>query len=100
MNTRFALVVERILPIAILLLALIGAPIMIFSREGLPRLRGLERELEGVQEENKALQREIDELRGHVERLRDDPAAIEQIARDELGLVRPSEVVFQFERRK
>lgn len=100
LRTRFALVVERILPIAILLLALIGAPFMIFSREGLPRLRGLERELEGVQEENKALQREIDELRGHVERLRDDPAAIEQIARDELGLVRPSEVVFQFERRK
>jgi cell division protein FtsB len=91
---------ERVLPIGILVVALIGAPIMIFSQEGLPRLRGLERELAGVKEENKSLQREIDELHGHVDRLRDDPRAVEGIARDDLGLVRQSEVVFQFSKAK
>ncbi|MBL9027511.1 MAG: septum formation initiator family protein [Myxococcales bacterium] len=96
---RLTLVLERVLPIAVLLLALIGAPLMIFSREGLPRLRGLERELDAVEAENRDLQREIEELRGYVGRLRDDPAAVERIARDDLGLVRQSEVVFQFKKR-
>lgn len=90
------LVLERVLPIAMLVLALVGAPIMIFAPEGLPRLRGLERELTSVNEENRQLQREIDDLQGQVSRLRDDPAAIERNARDDLGLVRQSEVVFQF----
>jgi cell division protein FtsB len=35
-----------------------------------------------------------------VARLRDDPAALERIARDDLGLVRQTEVVFQFQRSK
>ncbi|NUP10959.1 MAG: septum formation initiator family protein [Polyangiaceae bacterium] len=87
---------ERILPIAVLAMALIGAPVMIFAPEGLPRLRGLERELDSVAEENRQLEREIDDLRGQVTRLRDDPAAVERIARDDLGLVRQSEMVFQF----
>jgi cell division protein FtsB len=46
---------------------------MIFAPEGLPRLRGLERELSSVNEENKQLEREIEDLRGQVTRLRDDP---------------------------
>lgn len=92
--------VERVLPISILVVALVGAPVLIFSPEGLPRLRGLERELASVDEENKRLEREIDELRGRVERLRDDPTAVERIARDDLGLVRQSEVVFQFPPRR
>ncbi|MBI4704440.1 MAG: septum formation initiator family protein [Deltaproteobacteria bacterium] len=87
---------ERFLPISLLLLALVGAPVMILAPEGLPRLRGVEREIESVERENAALRREIDVLRARVSRLRDDPAAVEQLARDELGLVRQSEVVFQF----
>ena len=93
---RRALLVERALPIGLLALALIGAPIMIFSRDGMPRMEAVEKELETVERENAELQREIDLLRARVTRLRDDPAAVEQLARDELGLIRQSEVVFQF----
>jgi cell division protein FtsB len=96
---RLTLFVERILPVMVLALALIGAPVMIFAPEGLPRLRGLERELAGVDAENRDLQREIDELSAGVGNLRDDPAAVERIAREDLGLVRQSEVVFQFKKR-
>jgi cell division protein FtsB len=96
---RLALFVERILPVMVLALALIGAPLMIFSPEGLPRLRGLERELVSVDAENRELEREIEELRAHVANLRDDPASVERIAREDLGLVRQSEVVFQFKKR-
>ena len=98
--SRLSLFLERILPIGVLAVALIGAPVMIFSQEGLPRLRGLERELSGVKEENENLGREIGELRGRVDRFRDDPRAVEDVARRDLGLVRQSEIVFQFQKPK
>jgi cell division protein FtsB len=91
---------ERMLPVAVLVVAVIGAPVLIFSPQGLPRLRGLQKELADVNEENADLHREIDSLRGRVTRLRDDPRAVERIARDNLGLVRQTEVVFQFQTRR
>jgi cell division protein FtsB len=92
---RSKLLVEQLLPITLLGVALLGAPVLIFSREGLPRLQAVQKELEMVDQENAQLRREIEVLRGTVTRLRDDPAAIEQLARAQLGLVRQSEVVFQ-----
>jgi cell division protein FtsB len=97
---RLTLLLERVLPIAVLVVALVGVPVLIFSPQGLPRLRGLEKELADVDEENADLRREIDGLRGRVARLRDDPGAVERIARDNLGLVRQTEVVFQFATRR
>jgi cell division protein FtsB len=96
---RFFLLVERVLPIAILVMAVVGAPALILAPEGLPRLRSLSKELLHVQNENAELRQQIRHLRGRVQHLREDPAAVERIARDELGLVRTSEVVFQFPRR-
>ena len=86
----------RVLPLAILVLAVVGAPVLIFEPEGLPRMRALQTELDGVNTENVELRRQIGELRAEVRDLRDDPQAVERIARDQLGLVRKSEVVFQF----
>jgi len=88
--------VERVLPIGLFAVAVLGAPVMIFSSEGMPRLEAVELELQTVERENDEIRREIDVLRARVARLRDDPAALEQLARDELGLIRQSEVVFQF----
>ncbi|MFT3764280.1 MAG: septum formation initiator family protein [Minicystis sp.] len=97
---RYAQLVERVLPVAVLVVALVGAPVLIFAPQGLPRLRGLQKELADVEEENAELKREIEALRGRVTRLRDDPGAVERIARDNLGLVRQTEVVFQFQTRR
>ena len=88
--------VERGLPMAILAVALVSVPVMILRPEGLARRRALEQELAGVQKENAQAKREIGELRVEVKRLREDPRAVERIARDQLGLVRRSEVVFHF----
>ena len=79
-------------------LALIAVPILVLEPEGLPRLRALQTELSGVSAQNDDLRREIARLRVEVRTLRDDPAAVERIARGELGMVRKSEVVFQFGR--
>jgi cell division protein FtsB len=89
---------ERIFPIGILALAIFGVPILVLEPEGLPRMRALEHELSDVTSENAALRQSVGNLRGEVKRLRDDPAAVERIARDQLGLVRKSEIVFQFPR--
>ncbi len=97
---RYVLLAERVLPVAILVVAVVGAPVLIFSPQGLPRLRGLQKELADVEDENAELRREIDALHGRVARLRDDPGAVERIARDNLGLVRQTEVVFQFQTRR
>jgi cell division protein FtsB len=97
LNTPF---LERALPIAILALAVVGVPTLVLQPEGLPRMRGLEKELAGVSAENEALRREVGKLRADVKELRDDPAAVERIARDQLGLVRKSEIVVQFPRER
>jgi cell division protein FtsB len=87
---------QRTLPAAVLALALVSVPVLLLQPEGLPRLRALQHELAQVRAENSDLQREVERLRVEVRQLRDDPAAVERIARDELGLVRKDEVVFQF----
>jgi cell division protein FtsB len=88
--------VQRTLPIAMLSLALVAVPLLVLEPAGLPRLRGLQKELDDVDTENEQLRSEVERLRVEVRELRDDPAAIERIARLELGMVRKSEVVFQF----
>ena len=92
----FGVLLQRLLPAFLLVVAVIGAPVLIFSRDGMPRLEAVESELATVEQENEALRRDIARLRAEVTRLRDDPAAVERLARDELGLIRQSEVVFQF----
>jgi cell division protein FtsB len=87
---------QRALPIGILALAVISVPVMVLRPEGLPRMRALDKELGGVKTENRALHHDISDLKTEVRHLRDDPAAVEHIARDELGMVRKSEIVFQF----
>src|SRR2546421_610491 len=89
---------ERLLPIMLLVIAVVGAPALMLAPEGLPRLRSLSKELAIVQRQNAELRREIRQLRAAVDDLRKNPRAVERIARDELGLVRPNELVFQFSR--
>ena len=68
-----------------LCLALVAVPVLVLEPEGLPRLRGLEKELDDVTTENADSYREVERLRVEVRELRDDPAAVERIARGELG---------------
>jgi cell division protein FtsB len=75
---------------------LVFVPLRIFNELGVPRYRALSRELVRVEEENERLAREVKDLKQETELLRNDPRAIERLARDELGMVREGEVVFQF----
>jgi cell division protein FtsB len=90
------LLLERALPIGILAVAIVSVPVMIFSASGLDRLNALRHERLRAENEISRLSQQIRELRAEVERMKEDPAAVEQVARDELGLVRQTEIVFQF----
>ena len=92
------LVLQRLLPLMVLCVAVISVPVMIFSPEGLARLRALEEEKRRADEEISRLSAQIQEYRVKVKRIKEDPAFVERAARDELGLVRQTEVVFQFRR--
>lgn len=98
MATPLELFARRILPLAVIAAAAISVPVLIFSPSGLGRLRSLREERGRADEEVARLSREIERLRAEVRRIKEDPAYVERAARDELGLLRQTEVVFQFRR--
>jgi cell division protein FtsB len=57
------------------------------------RLRGEKNQLD---EQNYRLQRENEALRQRISRLRNDDYYLEKVAREELNLVRPGDVVYRF----
>ena len=85
-----------ILPFTMLVCAIIFVPARILADEGLPRYRALQAEQVDLDAQNERMRREVRDLQREVQALRTDPSAIERIARDELGMVRPGEVIFQF----
>jgi cell division protein FtsB len=85
-----------LLPLGLLMTSVVLVPVRMLDAQGLPRYRALRDELRHVERENERLAREVSDLTRQVDALKADPAAIERIARDELGMVRENEVVFQF----
>lgn len=85
-----------IVPFCLLLVSIVMVPTLMFDSQGVPRYSALSRELARLRAKNELIRREVIELRDQSRRLRNDPRAIERIARDELGMVRDGEIVFQF----
>jgi cell division protein FtsB len=84
------------LPITLLLIAAIAVPLKVFDSRGLERVERLQRDLDELKEENRKIRRENEALQIEIRSFHSDPSYVEKIARDELGMVGPSEVIFQF----
>jgi cell division protein FtsL len=67
----------------------------IFGAHGFLALRRTKLEIERVQNEITRLNKENAELSDEVKSLKTDPHKIESIARDELGLAKPGEVIIK-----
>jgi len=85
----------------LLILALLGVgavvvPLKIFDSDGLERVERLSRELDELKVADAALKRENELLRKRIRAFHADADYIERVARDELGMVGPNEVVYQF----
>lgn len=77
-------------------MAIVVVPLQILDDRGLPRYRRLGEELRQLEAENAELNAEARRLSAEVQRLRSDPTSLEHVARDELGMVRDGEIIFQF----
>ena len=91
-----ARVLMVLLPSLVIASALFSVPALVFGERGLPRLRVLEARLDEFEEENDELRRDNELLTRRIEALREDPRQVEWVARTELGLVMPDEIVFHF----
>lgn len=91
--------VRRFAPLALMLSALFTVVLSLFGEDSYSRLEGLKKGVMLQQEENATLLEKVTELREEVAALRNSPRALEKAARNELGLARPQEQVFIFERR-
>jgi cell division protein FtsB len=67
----------------------------IFGTHGYLAMRRTEREIKKVQADLKQLNKENLQLEEEVRELKTDPHKIEKIARDELGLAKPGEVIIK-----
>lgn len=93
-----ATVRERIalaVPTTILVLAVVGVPVMVLGSEGLPRHRRLQAQLDAQREENRRLGRDVQQLEAALDAFNRDPRARERAVREELGWVRPDEIVVE-----
>jgi cell division protein FtsB len=66
-----------------------------FGGQSLARVWQMKREVEGMEREIATLRAETGKLMEVVTRLRTDPDYIEQVAREDLGLVKPGEKVLK-----
>jgi len=64
---------------------------------GFRRYLKLRQDVADIAERNRQMSAQNEQLRREISALRKDPAALEQAAREELGYVRPGEIVFHLE---
>ena len=70
--------------------------IIIFGGHGLMALKSMHRDLDAVREKNAQVEQQNTELYRSIDRLKNDPEYIEYMARHELNMVAPGEIVFKF----
>ena len=83
---RIAVAVFGLLTVAIILLA-------VFNEKGALQVHERANKLDAIQSEIIRLDTENKKLTAEIQALRSDPTAIEKLAREELKLVKPGEVV-------
>ena len=75
---------------------LLFAGLTVYGWQGVVRLRQMREQLQSLEWENVTLRRDAERLAQIIDRLRNDPAYLERIAREERGMVRPGETVLKF----
>jgi cell division protein FtsB len=77
-------------------LAVLTLGLGVYGANQVLRVTQLRLEVEAAEQDIASLRARADELSRTVERLRNDPAYVEKLAREELGYVRPGETILKF----
>ena len=84
---------------ALLVLLCMTLPFMAWlglSKRGVANLYKMDLERQKYVDRIKELKKENKELMEEIRRLKQDPAYVEKVAREELGLIRENEVIYKF----
>ncbi len=92
-----ALLVRRKFTLCYLVAVLALLGLSALDGNGLRKARRNEAEAERLARENGALEQHVTRLRREVKALQGDPAALERAAREDLGYVKPGEIVYKFD---
>lgn len=92
--------VRRNALLALVLLSITLAVHEIFGEHGLLALRRQRREVEALQMRIQQIQKENSQLEQQIKGLKSDPKAIERLARDQMKMARPGEVIFTLPEKK
>ena len=84
---------RTLLGLALLLLAIHD----LFGSHGLLAMRRTQSQMQQLRGEIDRLNQQNGDLNKQVKALRSDPKAVERIAREEMGLARPGEMIFKLE---
>jgi cell division protein FtsB len=91
LRERIALAV----PTTVLIIATVGVPVMVLGPAGLPRHRRMMSQLNAQREENRRLARQAMQLQAELDAFEHDRRARERAVREELGWVRPDEIIVE-----
>lgn len=90
---------RRVLRRAFIAIVLLGVLFLLFAPgRGWFSYRSLKKELAQMEQEKERLAQENIELQKEIDKLQNDPAYLEEIARHKYGLVKEDEKIFDFSR--
>jgi len=84
--------------LVLVICACAAAVFALFGDDGFSRMRALRKSVEAQREKNLQLQAQVSALKSKVHGLRNDDRALEKAARNQLGMARPDERIFIFEK--
>ena len=85
---------RRLLATALVLV--VAGGLAVYGGSGLIRVRAMQHEIRQLERELGALRVQTEKLTATIDRLRNDPAYIEKLAREDFGYVREGETVLKF----
>ena len=88
------------LAVIILAIFICAAGLIFFSPYGIKKAIKNRKQLRTITAENIALEGKNKELRQEIDRLKKDPVYLEEVARKEHGMVKKSDLVFEFKKGK
>lgn len=88
--------IRIVLPVVLIIAAVVVVPMKVLDSKGASRVERLATELKQLNETNRKLIRDNNALRSQIRAFHSDPEYIEKVARDELGMVLPGEIIYQF----
>jgi cell division protein FtsB len=82
--------------LVLLILLFLLSWILIWGDNSFYKVWKQKREISTIREENESLKAENDSIARQNTRLKSDPEAAEEVAREEHGLIKPDEVIYRF----